>query len=87
MRMKTIEFPLEEKIIEWCKENNFDGFYSDDGPCGCSVDNLAPCGMIELICGGECVAARKGEGGPDADGNWCEYSLCPVEKEETNANE
>lgn len=52
-----MEITTKEMIRDYLVHNGYDGLYYDDGAdnCGCSIDDLMPCGEIP----GDCVAARK----------------------------
>lgn len=43
-------FDINDIVRVWLKENNYDGLYHTDGDCACSLDDLAPCGILELGC-------------------------------------
>lgn len=72
---------LPKLLEQWCKENGFDGFCNDNGPCGCVIGDIAPCGFPEAAATGECVGGYKGPGGHDADGNECEYLMRPTREQ------
>lgn len=40
---------------EWLTENGYDGLCNPELPCGCSIDDLMPCGEPDL----HCVAAYR----------------------------
>ena len=42
---------IKEILQAYLRVNGFDGFYNRDGECGCSVDDMMPCGE----CSGECA--------------------------------
>lgn len=44
----------KEIIKKYLKDNGYDGLVSTFGDCGCSVDDLEPCGCINID---ECVPA------------------------------
>lgn len=46
-----------EIVKAWLIANGYDGLYTDD--CGCSVDDLAPCGEMFQ----DCIAGYKRSGG------------------------
>jgi hypothetical protein len=68
-----------EMIKAQLKQMGCDGLWNENGPCGCAVegweDGGPPCGSDFPI---ECVSARKGPPGEDADGQYCDYLMCPV---------
>lgn len=52
-------------IKKYLVDNNFDGMAHQATGCGCSVDDLAPCGECNVE---ECQPARKV---PCGDGEFC----------------
>lgn len=48
MRTIGIGKTVKEILTEYLKANGFDGLYIDD--CGCTVDDIAPCGHIDNNC-------------------------------------
>lgn len=52
---------IKEMIIKELKELGADGLYNDEDyhyePCGCSIEDLCPCGEGMSI--NNCVAAKK----------------------------
>jgi hypothetical protein len=46
------------------KADGFDGLFSEDGECACTVDDLAPCGEIQ----GSCSAGYSVACGANSDG-------------------
>jgi len=48
---KTVEGILRD----WLQENGYNGLWNDE-PCGCGVDDLAPCGETPL----DCMPGHKG---------------------------
>lgn len=46
-------------LKKWLKDNGFDGLVNLDVPCGCCVDDFAPCGDSVL----DCYPAYQGAGG------------------------
>ena len=78
---------VHEIILDYLEEHGFDGLCTDE--CGCSVDDLAPCGCSECVM--DCVPARKitateaRERGMevDDDNGWI---MIPAVKEDTDEN-
>ena len=52
-----------EIIREYLKKNGFDGLYNRELGCGCSINNLNPCGDINI----DCTAGYQVEAPPGAD--------------------
>lgn len=46
---------VNEILQEWLKAHGYDGLCSPWESCGCSMDDLAPCGYLN----GDCRAAYK----------------------------
>lgn len=46
---------IEEMATEYLKSSEFDGLYNEVAECGCSKNDLAPCGDLEM----DCVGAYK----------------------------
>ena len=62
-----------EIVKEYLMKNHFDGLYNEDLECGCSIDNLNPCGDFSGNCkAGYRVEAAKTSFGPDYDDYICE---------------
>lgn len=52
--MKKIEIIADVKAR--LAAQGFGGLYNNDGPCGCGIDDLAPCGECQVeIWGGETI--------------------------------
>jgi len=51
-------------VDQYLRANGFDGLFSDNGKCGCVVDDLAPCGELQQDCraGYMMVGCDCGEG-------------------------
>lgn len=49
-------------LAEWLKENGFDGLCNPNIPCGCLIDDLAPCD--EMGGGMDCFAGHRVELSP-----------------------
>ena len=47
---------VKEIIIKHLKDNGFDGLCNPEAPCGCGIDDLAPCGDLDFI---DCQPAYK----------------------------
>ena len=61
-KLKTIGGEhVVEIIASWLRAHGFDGLVADMEECGCSVDDLAPCG-------GPFGSCRPGYKGPDPSG-------------------
>lgn len=52
----TEDINVKSIVVEWLKINNYDGLVSDTSECGCSVDDLMPCGFD---CIDTCLPAYK----------------------------
>jgi hypothetical protein len=48
---------VEQILKKWLKDNGYDGLYCSG--CGCSINDLAPCGMIYIM---DCHPGYKGPG-------------------------
>ena len=46
---------VEEIVKLWLEANGYDGLFNENGECGCTLDDLAPCGQIT----GDCRAGYK----------------------------
>lgn len=44
----------KQMLIDYLREHGYDGLCNTAGDCGCSVDDLEPCGCINIE---DCVAA------------------------------
>lgn len=77
--MKT-QFDIIEAAKKWCSENGHDGFYyaGNGDPCGCHVDDLAPCGCEQSLYNGDCKGGKlvKGEF-IDGNGEHCDEAIVP----------
>lgn len=61
----TVEDIVKDYLIANAKD--YDGLSSDDGECGCSTSDLAPCGEMAM----DCVAGYRVKG---SDG----YDFCII---------
>ena len=54
---------VEEILIKALREMGAEGLYDSEGPCGCGIDDLAPCGETwgEIL--DRCIPAKRGEDG------------------------
>ena len=74
---RSKDLTVLQMIADTLKAKGFDGLCNEG--CGCTLDDLAPCGMM----GDDCAAARKRvcppDGCPDciADGD-CEWRMEPA---------
>jgi hypothetical protein len=61
---------VKEIIKQYLKANGYDGLVSDDGDCGCELEDVWPCceGPVEM----DCVAGHKVK--PDDEGVAWGYS-------------
>lgn len=50
---------VKEIVIEWLETHGYDGFVNNDEPCGCGIDDLAPCQDYESNIPCECEPAYK----------------------------
>jgi hypothetical protein len=68
----------ETSVIDLVKQGlragGFDGLLSDDGECGCEVDDLAPC--TEIL--GSCVAGWRVAGCDPGCGQGCDFHMTAV---------
>lgn len=53
------------------RARGYDGLFSDE--CGCSVDDLAPCGEIQF----DCEAGYRHEGCSTGCGEGCDFHIKP----------
>lgn len=83
--MKT-RFDLEESIKKWATENGHAGFYNVDpgnDPCGCKLNDIAPCGMYEGIFNGDCVGGKLWDKEfINSIGEECEWAIVPHDYKE-----
>lgn len=47
---------IEKILVKFIEENKFDGLVNNDAECGCSKEDIAPCGQPSLT---QCKAAYK----------------------------
>lgn len=45
-----MEFTIRDIVIKYLQENGYDGLVSNDGDCGCRLDDLFPCTDYCLNC-------------------------------------
>ena len=72
---------------KWCKENGHDGFYCtvSGESCGCTVDDLCPCGVEDSLYNGDCAGGKLAHGKFfDANGVPCDSAIVPHDYEENN---
>lgn len=66
---------VREIVKEYLREHGFNGLCSEDGECGCGIDDLFPCGDVS-----GCTAVHRapfhGPGICDLGGG-CEYHIRP----------
>ena len=58
-----------DEVKEKLKAGGFTGLYNNDGPCGCHIDDLAPCGEcnVEIVdCGADGLESEDWINGCDA---------------------
>lgn len=79
-----MKFDIVKSIQKWAKENNHDGFYCNEGdPCGCKIEDLAPCGHYESIIDGDCLGGKLHNGKfVNSDGDECEWAIIPHDYKE-----
>ena len=41
---------VKKIVSDYLRSSGFDGLFNEEGPCGCGLDNLAPCECICLDC-------------------------------------
>ncbi len=58
----------KEIIIKYLKDNKFDGLLCAEVPCGCSIDDLAPCDGNMF----DCIPAYKKEANCIECNNTCD---------------
>ena len=46
---------VKEIVRLWLEANGYDGLFNENGECGCTLDDLAPCGEMS----GDCRAGYK----------------------------
>jgi hypothetical protein len=62
---------VREIVIQYLRQNGFGGLYCP-GECGCTIDDLAPCGeMVE--------ACESGVKEPCTCGEGCDWDMGPKE--------
>ena len=60
---------VREIVVEWLKENGYDGLYEPGCECGCFIDDLAPCdGLCENCIPGYRVKCVDEYTGKEVDG-------------------
>lgn len=74
------EMNVKYILAAWLKEHGYDGLFNSDGPCGCLVDDLIPCGGNPDECSPgykveckpeECENCHGCDGGPlYGEGTW-----------------
>ena len=66
--------PLVVQMVErFLRKNGYDGLFQPEGPCGCELGDIAPCGQI----GGDCEAGYKVPGCNSDCGEGCGARLLP----------
>ena len=58
-------------VREYLEKNGYDGLVEYDGECGCSLDDLMPCGHESAI---DCEAGHKIDC-PDTCGEGCDFHI------------
>ena len=56
---------VEEILVRELREMNADGLYNSAGPCGCGIDDLAPCkwSVMDFPDPFQCIPAKRGKDG------------------------
>lgn len=75
-------FDIIEAAEKWCEENGHDGFYCtvSGESCGCTVNDLCPCGVEESLYNGDCAGGKKVIGEfIDQNGEKCNCAIVPHE--------
>ena len=69
---------VKQIVLQYLKENGYDGLASDDGECGCDLENLMPCGFQDTFC----EAAHKEKPAPDSEFADCDWVMVPGKRPE-----
>ena len=64
-------------VEEYLMKNHFDGLYNEELGCGCPLNNLNPCGDINI----DCKAGFKVEASKTPYGNDYDYYICAERRE------
>jgi hypothetical protein len=67
---------VEEVVVAYCKAFGLDGLYNDMGGegCGCSLDDLAPCGEMDATC-------IPGKRVPASESTGFDFLIVPADQE------
>jgi hypothetical protein len=67
---------VREIVKEWLEQHGYEGLYSDHWECGCTPEDLMPCGEASE----DCVAGYKWPGDGEVD-----FFIKPDKPEATDA--
>jgi len=69
---------VKQIVLQYLKDNGYDGLANDNGECGCDLEDLMPCGFQDTFC----VAAHKEKPAPDSEFSDCDWVMVPGKRPE-----